>query len=156
MVKANWCQICQNKHPDPKTLPGRRKLVLGSSTLAHLWKTRGYKNAEFHVDFDFIIGGQIHDVHLSWLRQYKDLGSPFDIILACGVNNIPTSDSAEQIIFQYESFLQSIHAHSKEHNHETPNRFVIVLKHFFKDLKRLIGSNHLVLVAATTSCCNDD
>ena len=45
-----WCQICQKKHWDPKVDPTirRLKVVLGSSTLAHLWKTEGYQNG-FHI-----------------------------------------------------------------------------------------------------------
>ena len=45
-----WCQICQKKHWDPKIDPNisRLKVVLGSSTLAHLWKTEGYQNG-FHI-----------------------------------------------------------------------------------------------------------
>ena len=35
-----------------------------------------------------------------------------DIVLACGVNNIPTDDTAKDIIFQFKSFVKSI----KEHN----------------------------------------
>ena len=71
-----WCQICFKKCQEVsnfKIFPKiRRKLVMGSSTLAHLWKSNGYKgNCDFHVDFDCIIGGQIHDVHLSFERQYK-------------------------------------------------------------------------------------
>ena len=79
-----WCQICQKKHPDPKNdTKIRKKVVLGSSTLAHLWKTDGFKqNCDFHIDFDCIIGGQIHDVHLSFLRQYMDnISNPLDIVL---------------------------------------------------------------------------
>ncbi len=52
-----WCHICQHKHPDPKVQPNKRlKLVLGSSTLAHLWKTKGFQDPPFHIDFDCIIG----------------------------------------------------------------------------------------------------
>ena len=96
---------------------------MGSSTLAHLWKSNGYKeNCDFHVDFDCIIGGQIHDVHLSFERQYKDLANPMDIILACGMNNVPTIDDATTIILQLKSFLQTIENHSERHGHKHPNR----------------------------------
>ena len=119
-----WCQICQKKHADLKLdAKIRKKLVMGSSTLAHLWKSNGYKeNCDFHVDFDCIIGGQIHDVHLSFERQYKDLANPMDIILACGMNNVPTNDEATTIILQLKSFLQTIENHSERHGHKHPNR----------------------------------
>ena len=124
-----WCQICQKKHPDPKNdTKIRKKVVLGSSTLAHLWKTDGFKqNCDFHIDFDCIIGGQIHDVHLSFLRQYMDISNSLDIVLACGMNNIPINDTAEDIILQFESFLHSITCHSKKHEHKNPNRYVLYL-----------------------------
>ena len=51
-----WCQICQTKHIDPKLDQERRqRIVLGSSTLAHLWKSNGF-NSQSHIDFDCIIG----------------------------------------------------------------------------------------------------
>ena len=51
-----WCQICQTKHIDPKLDQERRqRIVLGSSTLAHLWKSNGF-NSPSHIDFDCIIG----------------------------------------------------------------------------------------------------
>ena len=51
-----WCQICQIKHIDPKLdQKGRQRVVLGSSTLAHLWKSNGF-NSQSHIDFDCIIG----------------------------------------------------------------------------------------------------
>ena len=55
-----WCQICQTKHSDPNLeLKSRKKIVMGSSTLAHLWKCPDYRNPPFHIDFDCIIGGYI-------------------------------------------------------------------------------------------------
>ena len=53
----SWCLICRQKHP-VKDGPGERlKVVLGSSTLAHLWKTRTFsENLKCHIDFDCIIG----------------------------------------------------------------------------------------------------
>ena len=78
------------------------------------------------VDFDCIIGGQIHDIHLSWNRQYKDVVTkPMDIILAVGMNNIPSGrDSAKNIVLQIKSLLKSIKRHSKKNNHDVPNRYV--------------------------------
>ena len=121
-----WCQICQTKHSDPNLdLKSRKKIVMGSSTLAHLWKCPDYRNPPFHIDFDCIIGGQIHDVHESFEKQYYDLSVPLDIILACGMNNVPTQDSAEQIILQFESLLGTIVSHSIKHKHSKKNRVII-------------------------------
>ena len=41
-------------------------------------------------------GGRIHDVHYAFLAQYAKLETPMDVILACGVNNMPTTDSAKE------------------------------------------------------------
>ena len=88
-----FCRICRVKHPVIDPVQPLR-VVLGSSTLAGLWKTRTFsENCDYHIDFDCIIGGQIHDVHSSFLDQYKlNTNSPMDIVLACGVNNILTTD----------------------------------------------------------------
>ena len=121
-----WCQICQDKHPDPDLdRNSRKKVVMGSSTLAHLWKSKDYKNPPFHIDFDCIIGGQIHDVHESFEKQYFENPAPLDIILACGMNNVPTEDTAEQIILQFTSILGTICKHSVKHGHKVGNRVVI-------------------------------
>lgn len=61
-------------------------------------------------------------MHLSFLRQYKDISSPMDIILACGMNNIPTTDTEDDIICQFKSFLKSIKNHSDKHKHKKPSR----------------------------------
>ena len=121
-----WCQICQTKHSDPNLdLKARKKIVMGSSTLAHLWKCPDYRNPPFHIDFDCIIGGQIHDVHESFEKQYYEHPVPLDIILACGMNNVPTTDSAEQIVLQFESLLGTIASHSIKHKIKKPNRVII-------------------------------
>ena len=63
----SWCMICRIKHPvmEPKD---RMKIVLGSSTLAHLWKTQTFaQNIRYHVDFDCIIG------KLAFVLSYKGL-----------------------------------------------------------------------------------
>jgi len=152
------CKICSDEvfqvcHPHikndgvtTKKQEGRQKIVLGSSTLAHLWKSYAYNKSPFHIDFDCIIGGQIHDVHLSFIRQYKDVADPLDIVLACGMNNVPTEDTHDDIVFQFESFLRSISEHSEIHNHESPNRVVICPLLYapkFCDAKLNQTENHL-------------
>lgn len=124
LKQRNRCPICRVPHKPYEYLSpkGRRRIVLGSSTLHNLWKSKSYK-PNFHIDFDCIIGGQIHDVHEAFLLQYKEVESPMDILLACGVNNIPTSDSAESIIFQFKSFVNSIDKHKGCYNEEYEKKF---------------------------------
>jgi hypothetical protein len=43
-----------------------------------------------------IPGGQIHDVHYAFMAQYEGIQTPMDVVLACGVNNMPTTDTAEE------------------------------------------------------------
>ena len=47
-----------------------------------------------------ISGGQIHDVHASFLYQYATTKEPMNIIIACGVDNVMSGDSSWSIIFQ--------------------------------------------------------
>ena len=90
----------------------------------------------FFLDFDCIIGGQIHDIHLSYNRQYRDVAKPMDIILACGMNNIPSGrDSAQNIVLQLKSLLKSIKRHTKNYDLNTENRYVLslfLMDFFFK------------------------
>lgn len=41
------------------------------------------------------------------------------------MNNIPTSDTSEDVKLQFESFLATIQHHSQRHKHKIPNRVVI-------------------------------
>ena len=50
-----------------------------------------------------VSGGQIHDVHASFLYQYATTKEPMNIIIACGVDNIMSGDSSWSIIFQVMS-----------------------------------------------------
>jgi len=123
------CNMCKIVHTNPVKASGRMRVVLGSSTLHNIWQTQDFRPAA-HIDFDTIIGGRIHDVHASFLNQYESLTNPMDVLLACGVNNIPTCDSAELIIMQFKSFVATIKQHSTTHNHREPNRVVISSIHF--------------------------
>jgi len=119
-----FCQICRSKHHNQNKDGRRLSVVLGSSTLHNLWRVEQYR-PNYHIDFDTIIGGKIHDVHASFIYQYDKLSNPMDIVLACGVNNIPTDDTAATIIFMFKSFVNTIKEHSKKNQHEKPNRVVI-------------------------------
>jgi len=110
------CSICRKNHE--KKEKGRRKIVLGNSTLHNLWKESTYEPG-FHIDFDCIIGGQIHDVHAAFLHQYALDTEAMDIIIACGVDNVPTTESASTIIFQLRSLVKTIEEHNRD------NRVVI-------------------------------
>ena len=41
------------------------------------------------------------------------------------MNNIPTEDTADQIILQFDSLLSTISKHSEKHGHKVANRVVI-------------------------------
>lgn len=114
------CPICKRSHGN-NSPDGRLSIVMGSSTLHNIWKSGTFR-PKFHIDFDIIIGGRIHDVHYAFMAQYAELDLPMDVVLACGVNNMPTSDTAEDVIFQLKSFVKSIQQKS---HHSKPNRVVI-------------------------------
>lgn len=114
------CNICSNHlfsvcHPHITSLSGVLKnltdeplnILLGSSTLHNIWKCPTFKT-RFRTDYDCIIGGQIHDCHASFLCQIGQWSGPLNVVLACGVNNIPTGDSALDIIFQFKSLISTI------------------------------------------------
>jgi len=118
------CNICSNHlfsvcHPhisnitSLKNFTPRNKednitsILLGSSTLHNVWKSREY-NPKFPTYHDCIIGGQIHDCHASFLQQLCSWSGQLHVVLACGVNNVSTRDSAKDIIFQLKSFVSSI------------------------------------------------
>lgn len=107
------CSVCKKTHN--KEERGKRRVVLGSSTLHNIWNESTYR-PDFHVDFDCIIGGQIHDVHAAFLTQYSGETAAMDIVLACGVNNVNTTNTAQDIIFQFRSFVKSIEEQNRD-NH---------------------------------------
>ena len=82
-------------------------ILLGSSTLHNVWKSTEYK-PKFTTYHDCIIGGQVHDCHASFLQQLSSWSGQLNVVLACGVNNVSTRDSASDIIFQLKSFALSI------------------------------------------------
>ena len=45
-------------------------------------------------------GGQIHDIHASFLHQYKETKEPINIVISCGVENIINRETPWSIIFQ--------------------------------------------------------
>eukprot|EP00090_Calanus_glacialis_P000442 TRINITY_DN10266_c0_g1_i1.p1 TRINITY_DN10266_c0_g1~~TRINITY_DN10266_c0_g1_i1.p1 ORF type:complete len:243 (-),score=77.16 TRINITY_DN10266_c0_g1_i1:102-830(-) len=114
------CAICSNHlfsvcHPHITSLTsyhGRQvgditSLLLGSSTLHNVWKSHKFK-PKFLTDHDCIIGGQVHDCHASFLHQLVGWSGQLNVVLACGVNNVSTKDSASDIIFQLKSLVASI------------------------------------------------
>jgi len=116
-----FCRLCRKNHSKESS---RLNVVLSSSTLHNLWKNPSFKPDQ-HIDFDTIIGGRIHDIHASFLYQYSELTSPMDIILVCGVNNVPTEDTSQQMIQQFESLIKTIKNQSIQNNHKIPNRIVL-------------------------------
>ena len=111
------CTICRHEHAKEEK-QGRRKVVIGSSTLHNIWAEASYKPG-YHIDFDCIIGGQIHDVHASFLQQYMDITEPMDIVIGCCHDNVPTPDTASDIIFAFRSLVKTIQEQNRD------NRVVI-------------------------------
>ena len=98
----------EDKEENEKQVRGKRRLVLCSSTLHNIWKEATYRPG-FHIDFDCIIGGQIHDSHASFLQQYGEEEQPLDVLLATGINNVGNlEESAPEIIFQIRSLIKTI------------------------------------------------
>jgi len=114
------CGICSNHlfsvcHPHITSLASLQSrkarditsILLGSSTLHNVWKSYRYK-PQFLTDHDCIIGAQVHDCHASFLYQLGGWAGRLDVVIACGVNNVSTRDSASDIIFQLKSLVSSI------------------------------------------------
>jgi len=111
------CTICRSDHlKDEQKV--RRRVMIGSSTLHNIWAEAAY-NPGYHIDFDCIIGGQIHDVHASFLQQYMDITEPMDIVIACCHDNVSTPDTASDIIFAFRSLVKTIQEQNRD------NRVVI-------------------------------
>ena len=66
----------------------RKTVFVGSSELCHLWKSQKF-NPLPCVNFDCLIGGTVIEVHKLFLNVYRNMESPLNIILSCGLNNIP-------------------------------------------------------------------
>ena len=120
------CDICSNqlfsvRHPHITSLSGlgategRASLLLGSSTLHNVWLSHNYR-PQVHTYHDCIIGGQVHDCHASFLHQLAGWTGRLDVVLACGVNNVSTRDSACDIIFQLKSLVGSIKFQNPKNN----------------------------------------
>ena len=52
-----------------------------------------------HINYNFS-GGQIHDIHASFLNQYAETKEPINIIISCGVENLIRGETPWSIIFQ--------------------------------------------------------
>jgi hypothetical protein len=95
----------------PPIKQATKTIVIGSSTLSHLWRAPTFKPLS-PVDFECIIGGRVTDVHKMFLATYGDYESPLNVIVCCGVNNIPI-DSSEEIIKQFKRLAQAIIEHNE-------------------------------------------
>ena len=49
---------------------------------------------------------------------YSCPSNPMDIVLACGVNNMPTNDTAKVVIDTLQSFVRTIKDHSLRNGHK--------------------------------------
>ena len=105
-------EIFSVRHPhitDLHRLRGQRRanILLGSSTLHNIWRSQQFRGVR---DFrhDIIIGGRVHDSHYSYLHHTKGWHGPSNVIIACGNNNVNTSDSYRDIAFQLLSLVRTI------------------------------------------------
>ena len=111
------CLRCSTKifsvrHPhitNLSSLRGQRRanILLGSSTLHNVWKSREFRGVkDFH--HDIIIGGRVHDTHYSYNHHTEGWPGHSNIVIACGNNNIPTTDTDEDIKIQLCSLVCTI------------------------------------------------
>ena len=99
----------------PKGSPAkqnRKTIFLGSSELCHLWRTSTF-TPDSCVDFDCLVGGTVLEVHKMFLNEYKDYHSLLNVVVSCGLNNIPRY-SDQQTIVQLKCLAESIHSLNKE------------------------------------------
>ena len=90
----------------------RKTIFLGPSELCHLWRTSTF-TPNSCVDFDCLVGGTVIEVHKMFLNGYRNNHSPLNVIVSCGLNNIPRH-SDQQTIVQLECLAKSIHSMNKE------------------------------------------
>ena len=112
---------------------------MGSSELCHLWKRPTY-NPVSCVDFDCLIGGTVIEVHKLFLNVYRNIQSPLNIVVSCGINNIPLF-SSEQTITQLKCFVYSIKSLHKE------NKIVFVTVPYAPKFCHLTKTDHTKIVA---------
>lgn len=116
------CPPCSNQifsvcHPHITNLrrlqgDGETNILLGSSTLHNVWRCPGFRGVkQFH--HDIIIGGRVHDSHYSYLQHSQGWQGAANVVVACGNNNIPTSDCGQDIILQLLSLVMSIKRQNK-------------------------------------------
>ena len=65
------------------------------------------------VYLDCIIGGTVIDVHKLFLNVYRNMQSPLNVVVSCGLNNIPLLPS-ERTITQLKCFVYSIKSIHKD------------------------------------------
>ena len=117
----------------------RKTVFVGSSELCHLWKRPTY-NPVSCVDFDCLIGGTVIEVHKLFLNVYRNIQSPLNIVVSCGINNIPLF-SSEQTITQLKCFVYSIKSLHKE------NKIVFVTVPYAPKFCHLTKTDHTKIVA---------
>ena len=57
-------------------------------------------------------------LYLMYALLYSCPSNPMDIVLACGVNNMPTNDTAKVVIDTLQSFVRTIKDHSLRNGHK--------------------------------------
>ena len=92
------------------------------------------------VDFDCLIGGTVIEVHKLFLNVYRNIQSPLNVIVSCGLNNIPLF-SSEQTIIQLKCFVYNIKSFHKE------NKIVFVTVPYAPKFCHSSLSDHIKMTA---------
>ena len=86
--------------------PKRKTVLVGSSTLSHIWKCNTLRSS-VPLNMHFLIGGTVVEIHRMFLKEYGSSSEPLNVIFSCAINSIPL-ESAQQIITQMKCFNYSV------------------------------------------------
>ena len=94
--------------------PKRKTVLVGSSTLSHIWKCNTLRSSA-PLNMHFLIGGTVVEIHRMFLKDYGSSSEPLNVIFSCAINSIPL-ESAQQIITQMKCFNYSVKLLNKDNS----------------------------------------
>ena len=94
--------------------PKRKTVLVGSSTLSHIWKCNTLRSS-VPLNMHFLIGGTVVEIHRMFLKEYGSSSVPLNVIFSCAINSIPL-ESAQQIITQMKCFNYSVKLLNKDNS----------------------------------------
>ena len=120
------CVTCSNRlfscqHPHITNLSTIRNnhsnILIGSSTLHNIWRSKYFIRKVDNFHYDTIIGGKIHDSHYSYLVNTEHWSGDANIVIAVGNNNADSAygDSYSSIVAQLQSFVCSLLRQNPRH-----------------------------------------